>query len=198
MKKLLIATGNKHKVVEIKEKIIGLDIEILTLNDFPPCEEPIEDAPDFEGNAKIKALYYAKKFGVCTLADDSGLVVDALDGRPGIHSARYAPTNDERISKLLNEMQNVPQSDRSAKFVCVMVLANPNENCLTKVGECKGKITNEAKGTNGFGYDPVFQPEGRDDTLAEISLEEKNKISHRGNALLKIIEALKKEEFKLI
>lgn len=195
MKQLLIATNNFNKVKEISEKMQNLEISLLTINDFPECAPPVEDGETFEENAKKKAIHYANKIGVPTLADDSGLMVDALDGRPGVYSSRYANTNKERIEKLLGELKNVPEEKRGAKFVCAMVLADQYGNYDVKIGECLGEITFEPRGTQGFGYDPIFLPFGKTQTMAELSLEEKNKISHRGKALEKIIDVLRKREF---
>lgn len=194
--RILLATNNRHKVTEIRDRLQGVDIEVLTPKDFPPCDPPVEDGDTFEENAKKKAGYYAEKFDLITLADDSGLVVEALGGRPGIYSSRYAKTNRQRIAKLLGELNDVAEENRRAKFVCVMVLAQPSEGFIARVGECHGVIVAQPRGEHGFGYDPVFRPDGEARTMAEMSLSEKNAISHRGRALEKMIEVLRKKRGK--
>lgn len=189
---IVLATSNPHKVEEInaitKDFANGLNYEfILPPNGF----DPIENAQTFEGNALLKAKEANKLTNMPSLADDSGLCVDALDGEPGIHSARYADSPQARIDKLLDALKDVPLEHRNAKFVCAMVLLDKNgEVLLSDRGECFGKIGFESKGTNGFGYDPIFIVEGTDLTMAELSEDEKNKISHRGLALQKVTNFL--------
>lgn len=188
MQKIVLATSNPHKVEEINEITKGEGIEFI----LPPGGfNPIEDGNTFEENALIKAVAANKMTNMPALADDSGLCVDALDGAPGLHSARYAGTQQEKIQKLLFELKNVPLKKRTAKFVCAMVLVDEKGKVLYSVrGECKGKIGFEQKGKNGFGYDPVFIVNGGDLTMAELSEKEKNKLSHRGLAIQKITKLI--------
>lgn len=181
---LVLATTNKGKLAEMREILKGFEIEILSLADFGPIPEIVEDGETFDDNAYKKAHQTAKILGIPAIADDSGLVVEALDGRPGVHSARYAGPegNDaDNIKKLLEEMKDI--DDRQAAFECVISIAVPAGPALTYEGRCEGEIAREPDGDSGFGYDPVFfSPEyGR--TFARCSMEEKNRVSHRGRAL---------------
>lgn len=184
--KIVLATSNKHKVQEINDMISGTGIEfILPSGDF----DPVEDGETFEDNSLIKAKEAWKVSKTWTLADDSGLCINALDGRPGIHSARYAETPAKRIDRVLGEMKGI--ENREAQFVCAMTLINPQgEVELACRGVCDGSISEAPRGENGFGYDPIFLIKGTNITMAELSEEEKNKISHRSNALRKVIEHL--------
>ena len=187
MKKIVFATSNPHKLEELQAICKDrCDVEFV----LPPAGfDPVENGETFEENSLIKAQEAARISGLPALADDSGLCVDALDGAPGIHSARYAPTAQERIDKLLKAMEGV--KDRKAKFVCAMTLVNAQGDVLCKkIGECHGKIAFTQSGTHGFGYDPVFVVDGTNYTMAELSEEEKNKISHRALALEQIINFL--------
>jgi XTP/dITP diphosphohydrolase len=185
MYKIVLATSNPHKVEEINAITKDLGVEFV----LPPEGfNPIENGETFEENALIKAKEANKLTSMPALADDSGLCVDALNGRPGIYSCRYADTPKARIDKLLDELKNVDFEKRDAKFVCAMVLLDENGEILfSDSGECFGKIGFESKGKNGFGYDPVFLTEGGNFTMAELSENEKNKISHRALALQKLI-----------
>lgn len=185
MSKIVLATSNPHKVEEINAITRGLGIEFV----LPPEGfNPLEDGKTFEENALVKAKEANKLTNMSTLADDSGLCVESLGGGPGIYSCRYADTPKARIDKLLDELEDVPFEKRVAKFVCAMVLLDKNGEILfSDRGECFGKIGFESKGANGFGYDPIFIVNGRDFTMAELSEEEKNKISHRAIALNKVI-----------
>lgn len=186
MLKIVLATSNPHKVEEINAITKDLGIEFI----LPPDGfDPIEDAETFEKNALLKAKEANKITNMITLADDSGLCVEALNGGPGIHSARYADTAQERIEKLLVALKHIPFENRGAKFVCAMVLLDKNGEVLfSDRGECYGKIGFEAKGKNGFGYDPIFLVNGENLTMAELPEDEKNKISHRALALQKVIK----------
>lgn len=188
--KIVFATGNAHKLKEIQEIAKDTGIEfILPGNGF----NPIENGETFEENSLIKAKEAARVSGKISLADDSGLCVDALKGAPGIHSARYAETPQARIDKLLNAIKG--KTLRNAKFVCAMTLVDENGNILFQTrGECLGKIAEKQSGINGFGYDPIFLTKDTDYklTMAEMSEEEKNQISHRGRALRKVLEYLQK------
>lgn len=181
---IVLATGNKNKLREIRELLKGSPVEIKSIAEFGPLPPVVEDRETFEENAYKKAHHYARVLGLPCLADDSGLVVEALDGRPGVLSARYAgenATDMEKCDKLLAEMTG--KKNRKARFECVLSLATPGGPALTWEGSCEGEITTERHGQSGFGYDPVFfyPPLGK--TFAEIPMEEKNKVSHRGKAL---------------
>jgi XTP/dITP diphosphohydrolase len=189
---IALGTGNEHKVFEINEIVKGVNKNIVFV--LPKGEfNPVEDGSTFEENSLIKAREGARLSGMLTLADDSGLCIDALDGAPGLYSARYAGTQDEKIARLLKELDG--KEDRKAKFVCCMTLVDKDGNVVhTTRGECLGHIIKERKGTNGFGYDPVFMPDGFDITLAEMSEDGKNAISHRGRALVKMLDFIKDME----
>ena len=182
--KIVFATGNAHKLQEINEIAQGTDIEFV----LPPQGfEPVENGETFEENSLIKAREAARLSGMISLADDSGLCVEALNGAPGIHSARYADTPQARIDKLLKNLTTF--GNRKAKFVCAMTLVDEFGNILNKeIGECHGEIAKSQSGVNGFGYDPIFLVDGYDNTtMADMSEEMKNSISHRGIALKKMI-----------
>jgi XTP/dITP diphosphohydrolase len=203
---IVIASKNKKKIEEIKrifEKECRQDqsrgaelfhIKIFTLNDFPECPDIIEDGETFEENAIKKALSVAKYTDMTALADDSGLEVYALNRAPGVHSARYAgeDTDDKRnIEKLLYEMYSYAGDKRKARFVCSVVLVLPDGKTNTFHGYIEGRIGTESKGCGGFGYDPVFYPEGYTKTFSEMDEDEKDAISHRGMALNKAYQFLK-------
>ena len=184
--KIVLATSNKHKVQEINDMVAGSGIEFI----LPPEGfDPIEDGDTFEENSKIKALEAWKISKTWTLADDSGLCIKALGGKPGIHSARYAETPAKRIERVLREMGGI--SDREAEFVCAMTLVNPDGKVeFACRGVCEGSIGEKPSGHNGFGYDPIFLIKGTNTTMAELSEEDKNKISHRSRALKQIFSKL--------
>ena len=191
---ILLATTNPGKLREVKAVLAGLPVRLVGLADFPDMPEPVEDAPTFEGNARIKALYYADQTGVCALADDSGLEVDALDGAPGVHSARYAGVgagNAANNAKLIEALQSTPQERRTARFRCVVVLARAKEVLAVGRGAIEGVIIDEPRGANGFGYDPHFFVPSLGRTTAELPPEHKNRISHRGRALADILPHLR-------
>ncbi len=184
---LVLATKNQGKLREFKELLKDFPVEIRSLADFGPIPEVVEDGATFDDNAYKKAAFTAKCLGIPAIADDSGLVVEALDGAPGVYSARYAgekASDDDNIDKLLKEMESVDH--RRAAFQCVISLAVPSGPALTYEGRCEGEILRERKGEGGFGYDPVFYYPPLDGTFAEIPLAEKNKISHRGKALAEL------------
>ena len=185
--KIVFATGNLHKLQEINDISKDSGIEFI----LPPEGfNPIENGTTFEQNSYIKAKEAARLSGQISLADDSGLCVEALSGDPGIHSARYAPTAQKRIDKLLSNL--VHTDNRKAKFVCAMTLVDENGNILTQeIGECFGKIAYKQSGFNGFGYDPVFVVDGYGITMAEMSEDLKNSVSHRYAALTKILNFIK-------
>ena len=197
MHKIIFATGNGHKLEELREitRIYIGQADLIEFSLPEPPFEPIENGATFEENSLIKAQAVKPKSGYFILADDSGLCVEALGGRPGLYSARYAPTQDEKIQKLLAEMKN--HQNRRAKFVCAMTLLNDKGEILFKtIGECNGEIARTRAGTNGFGFDPVFIPdEGQSSTeaktLAQMPSGLKNQISHRAKALKNIIDFIK-------
>ena len=189
MRTLLIATRNRGKLQEIKEVLEDLPFNIVDLSQYPSIETVEESGDTFADNASLKASGYARRAAVLTLADDSGLMVDALDGAPGVHSARYAgegASDGERTEKLLRALAEVPPSQRGARFVSVIAIAQ-NEGKIVNMsfGECKGAIAREPRGYGGFGYDPIFIPEGFTLTFAQLEAAEKNRISHRARALSK-------------
>ncbi len=182
--KLLIATRNAHKLTEIRQIFALPGLEIVSAFDFPDVPDVVEDGETLEANAIKKAVTLALATGLWSMADDTGLEVDALDGAPGVYSARYAGENVDYAAnnrKLLAELDGV--TDRTAQFRCVMALSEPNGRAQYVEGICSGRIAHKCSGTNGFGYDPLFVPDGFDRTFAELSSEEKNRISHRGRAL---------------
>ena len=184
---LVIATRNKGKKQEIKELLKDFPVEIKNLDDFGPIPHLEEDGDTFDENAYKKASFAARILGLPALADDSGLIVEALDGAPGIHSARYAgenATDEQRYLKLLDDMAG--KSNRKAAFGCVISIAVPAGPALTYEGRCEGLIATEPAGSNGFGYDPVFFYTPLNKTFAQINREEKNRISHRGKALAEL------------
>ena len=226
MPSVLIATGNRHKVGEIRA-ILGTRFEYFTLADFPGAPKPVEDAPDFAGNASKKAVTLAEWIGQrmpgkvdFVLADDSGLEVDALNGAPGVHSARFAALDSgaagnssdaENNAKLLRLLAPVPPEERTARFRCVIAWTSAPEParesaspacsaCEAELGLqlfdgiCAGRILHAARGARGFGYDPLFVPDGFDETFAELGERRKNEISHRSAALRKLQVSLAKSE----
>lgn len=195
--KLVLATKNKNKVIEIQNKfsnITGLELIPLSIYEQPPEVE--EDGATFEENALKKGRKISDYTKLSVLSDDSGLVVDALNGRPGIYSARYIgknATDYDRNCQILKEMEGF-KNNREARFICAIAIVFPDGKSYTTHGECKGTIGNSIKGANGFGYDPIFHLPDFGKTMAELTLEEKNKISHRAKALEKARELL----FKLL
>ena len=182
--KIVLGSSNPHKVKEINE-ITGINnVEFI----LPPEGfDPDETGTTFAENSLIKAKEAWKLSHDWSLADDSGLCIDALGGKPGIYSARYAETAPKRIERVLKELEGV--NERKAHFVCHMTLINPKgEVALSCEGICRGKIIKEARGANGFGYDPIFMPDGYDKTIAELPEDEKNRISHRSKALAQVLE----------
>jgi len=186
MKELIFASHNKGKIVEIKALLAPFSVKVLSSDDInlPDIDET---GTTFYENAKLKAEGIAKYTKKPCLADDSGLCVDVLGGRPGVYSARYAPSRDfkKAMEMLLQEMKQSGQTSRAAHFECVLVLAYPNGKCVSFEGRVDGVIAQEIKGESGFGFDPVFVPNGFDETFAELGAHIKNKISHRARALEK-------------
>ena len=184
---LLIATSNSGKLRELRSLLIDSPVELISLADFPEIQSVEETGSTFAENASLKASGYAFQARVLTLADDSGLSVDELKGRPGVHSARYVHAEasyPERIAALLGELTSVAAQDRTARFVCAMAVASPTGEILFATEKsCEGYIAAAPRGTGGFGYDPIFVPVGFKQTLAELPAEIKNQISHRALAL---------------
>ena len=197
--KVLLGTGNKHKIEEMTRIIethlenSNFEIEILSLNDFDKIEEPVEDGNTFLENATIKAKYYYEHFKIPTLTDDSGIVVDALNGLPGIYSARYASSNGgnatsaDNRKKLLNDLIGIV--DRKARFECAMVLYN-DEKVISTIGKFEGSVLEEEVGQNGFGYDTLFFSDDFNMPAGLLSAEQKDLVSHRGKALRELLNQL--------
>ena len=183
MLEILIATNNLGKVKEIKDILDSPEIKILTIKDFPPLPKIEEDGKTYQENAFKKARKISEYTGKICLADDSGLEIDYLKGKPGIYSSRWGNSDEERINKVLKLLENVPKNKRNAKFVCAVVLVFPNGKIYMVKEECKGSITFNPKGEHGFGYDPIFLVPEYDKTFAELGDKIKNQISHRGKAM---------------
>lgn len=193
MRSLVVATRNRGKLKEIQAFLDGLVADICCAADFENFPDTVEDGATFELNALKKARAATRFTGLPALADDSGLVVDALDGRPGVYSARFAGDGADDAAnnrKLLEELEGVPSDLRLCAFVCSMAYVTPEGCEQTFTGRIGGRILAEARGNGGFGYDPLFLVEGFERTMAELSLEEKNRISHRGQALRQFREYL--------
>ncbi len=192
---LLIATHNRGKLREFAEIFSGMPFELITLDDAGITHDVEETGETFEENARLKAVTYAAQSGLLALADDSGLQVDALGGEPGVYSKRYAgegKSDAERNAYLLEKISGVPREKRTARFRCVIVIANPQGETWTSEGTCEGEIAYAPRGTNGFGYDPIFVVREANLHMAELSSEEKNRVSHRGRAAVGAREHLER------
>ena len=190
---LLIATRNKGKMRELRQLLGGVPYEIVSLDDLGIADEIEETGATFEENAALKAEGYSRLSGLLTLADDSGLEVDALDGAPGVRSARYAgaeASDADRVSLLLTNLANTRADDRSARFRCVIAIAAPGARTRFYAGVCEGRIAPAPRGDNGFGYDPIFAFPNLGMTMAELPTERKNAVSHRARAAKKAAAAL--------
>ncbi len=190
-KTLFLASGNPHKIEELQQVLQPLGIDLKSTLDISDAEEVEEDQPDLKGNALKKAWFWNRKTGLPSVADDTGLEVDALNGRPGVYSARYAGENatyKNNVDKLLREMEG--KDNRSARFRTVIAFVTDQDEHFFE-GVCHGKIISHRKGNKGFGYDPVFVPDGYDQTFAELESSEKNKISHRGKAVQQFLTFIK-------
>jgi XTP/dITP diphosphohydrolase len=188
MQKLLIATNNQGKVREFRELLKGLPYSLVTLGELGMKLDVEESGTTYRENARIKAAAFAKASGLLTLADDSGLEVDALNGEPGIRSSRYAGEgagDGQRVDFLLNKLKNVPEKQRTGRFRCVIALARPDGQVSYCEGSCEGLITFVPRGEAGFGYDPIFYFSGLKQTMAELSSDVKNRVSHRARAAAK-------------
>jgi len=192
MKQVVIATKNKGKAKDFEALFQPLGFEVVTMFDVAPDMEIEETGTTFEENAVLKAETLAKALNMIVIADDSGLAVDALDGAPGVYSARYAGDHDDEanIVKVLENLAGVPEEKRTARFMCALAIAGPEMDTTTVFGTCEGVILQEKRGTNGFGYDPIFFIPELGRAMAELTPEEKGAISHRGNAIRKLAEAL--------
>jgi len=190
MLEILIATNNLGKVKEIKDILDSPEIKILTMKDFPPLPKIEEDGKTYQENAFKKARKVSEYTGKICLADDSGLEIDYLKGKPGIYSSRWGNSDEERINKVLRLLENVPKNKRNAKFVCVVVLVFTDGKIYMVKEECKGSIIFNPKGQQGFGYDPIFLVPEYDKTFAELGDKIKNQISHRGKAMRRMINII--------
>jgi XTP/dITP diphosphohydrolase len=196
--KILIATTNPGKMAELST-LLDMDLVFKSLADFPNLEEVPEDGSTFAENARKKAIGYANQTGLWTIADDSGLMIDTLDGAPGVKSARFSGAKDKdrslidhkNIAKVLDLLKDVPAEKRTARFVCCLCLASPEKVLIETQGTLEGLISEKETGTNGFGYDPVFFVPHLNKTVAQLTPEEKNSISHRGYAIRKLKPLLK-------
>jgi XTP/dITP diphosphohydrolase len=196
-REIILATRNPGKILEMMQTLSGLGLLVRTFKDFETWPDLEETGETFEENARIKAAGLAGWAGMAALADDSGLEVDALGGRPGVRSSRYAGEEgnaEANMRLLLREMEGIPDEKRKARFVCVLVLTRPGGRSLEIRETCEGRIARGRRGQGGFGYDPVFVPQGMDRTMAELSLEEKNAVSHRGKAMRRLRRLLEKGE----
>ena len=188
MKQVVIATKNKGKAKDFEALFQPFGYEVVTMFEVAPDLEIEETGTTFEENAILKAETLAKMLGKIVIADDSGLAIDALNGVPGVYSARYAGDHDDEanMQKVLANMKDVPEADRTARFCCALAIAGPNMTTKTVFGTCEGLIAQEKKGTSGFGYDPLFYVPALEKHMAELSADEKGAISHRGNAIRKL------------
>ncbi len=191
---LVLASGNKGKLAEFQRLLDGLDVQIHSMKDYPEIGEIVEDGSTFAENALIKARTVCKATGKPAMADDSGLAVDALNGAPGIYSARFAGeqrSDADNNAKVLRLMETVADADRTARFFCVIAIVLPDGREYTVEGTCEGTILHALRGEGGFGYDPLFYVESMNKTFAELTMEEKNRISHRGYANRKAVEIIR-------
>jgi XTP/dITP diphosphohydrolase len=183
--RLLIATTNTGKLREIRSLLASAPAELVTLGDLPPIEEPEETGQTFEDNARLKALYYSARSGMTTVAEDSGLVIDGLDGEPGVRSARFLRPDasyPERFAAIFQQLAGPPEKNRAARFVCALAVARDAAIIYEARGTIEGEIAREARGSGGFGYDPIFSYPPFGSTLAEVSEEAKRAVAHRGQA----------------
>ena len=187
--KLLLATTSRGKIREQRASLAGLDIELVTLESWPGLGPPVEPGPSFVDNAIVKALYYHRATGLVAVGEDSGLVIDALGGEPGIRSARWLGDEtpyDIKNANVLEKLRDVAEDERSARYVSAVALADDDEIAFTAEGVCEGRIAFESRGDAGFGYDPIFFYPPFEATMAELSAEQKNRVSHRGQAMAKL------------
>ncbi len=192
--KVVLASQNSHKLAELREILTQYGLEIILESDLGLRIEVEETGSTFEENSMLKAQAVMRATHLPTIADDSGLQVDALDGAPGIYSARYGGEGLSGLDYLLKQMEGIPLEKRTARFVCVITLLRPDGTSIVARGTCEGRITTERRGEGGFGYDPVFYVPGEGCTYAQMPKSRKNRISHRANALRAFVAQLKKEE----
>jgi len=200
IKRLLVATRNAGKLRELSAALTPLDIEVVGLETLEDTTDVEETGATFEDNARLKAEEYSRRTNLPVLADDSGLEVDALDRAPGVHSARYGGpglTDEDRNQKLLQALQNVPTDQRSARFRCTLAVARAGETLATFEGTIEGRILEAPRGKNGFGYDPLFFHPPSGCTTAELTLADKQRVSHRGQAIAAFLQALKQGDSRL-
>ena len=196
MAKVIIATNNKGKVKDFQSLFTPMGVEVTSLHDFPGIEEIEETGTTFEENAILKAEHLAKELKIPVIADDSGLMVDALEGRPGVYSARYAglhKNDEDNLQKVLKELEGISTEKRTARFYCALALAIPGKETITVHGTVEGLIATDKQGTNGFGYDPIFFLPELNRTMAQLTAEEKGSLSHRGNAIKELMKVIKAE-----
>jgi len=192
-RRLLVGTNNTGKAREISALVQALDVAVVLPRDLGITATPPEHGPTFQANALLKGRFFSEAAGLPCLADDSGLEVDALAGRPGVFSSRYAPTDAERIARLLDEMRHAPRNERTARFVCAAALVDVSAGTeVVETGQCEGAIAEAPRGGKGFGYDPVFYLPDMGRTMAEITFEEKNARSHRGKALAALLPHIRR------
>ena len=193
MKEIMIATKNAGKVKEFEHIFSQFNVKVKSLLDFSNAIDVVEDGKTFEENALKKAREISQQYQLMVLADDSGLEIDALNGRPGVYSARYAGNQRDdlaNLNKVLSEMKDVEESKRTARFVCALAIVTPDGDEFVVRGECEGKISFEAQGKEGFGYDPIFYIPRLNKTMAQIPKSQKNVLSHRANAFVKLEKIL--------
>ena len=198
---LVLATHNRHKATELIQLLGGLGITIRTLDEFPEAPEVVEDGNTCEANAVKKACAIAEYTGLPAVADDTGLEVDALGGRPGVYAARYAgegATYEDNCRKLLGELRGVPREQRTARFLTVAAIALPSDGIRVARGTLDGIIAEEASGSSGFGYDPVFLIPDLGKTLAQLSADQKNRISHRAKAFTQVKDLLREMDLRML
>ena len=194
MRRLLIATTNPHKLREIRALLADAPVEVVGLQDFPPVEEPDETGATFQENARLKALYYAEAHGVETAADDSGLVVDALAGEPGVRSARFVrpdATYGERFAEIYRRLAADREAPGTARFICAVAVACRGEVIFETTGIVEGEISEEPRGAAGFGYDPIFYYPPYARTFGQVTEEEKLRVAHRGHAFRRLADWLR-------
>jgi XTP/dITP diphosphohydrolase len=187
--RLLVATTNTGKLREIRSLLAGIPVELVTLRDLPPIEEPEETGLTFQENARLKALYYFAQAGITTVAEDSGLVIDGLEGEPGVRSARFLRPDasyPERFAEIFQRLAGPPEKNRAARFVCTLAVARAGRIIYEAQGTVEGEIAREARGSAGFGYDPIFFYPPYGSTLADVSEEAKLAVAHRGQAFRKL------------
>ena len=191
--RLLLATTNLGKLGEIRELLAGLPVDVRALADYPPIDPPDETGHTFVENARQKALFYAPRTGILTVAEDSGLEIEPLGGAPGVHSARFGGADSsypEKFALIYEKLRLVPDAERTARFVCALAVADAGRIVFEARGTVEGRIAPEPRGAGGFGYDPIFVPVGWDITMAELTDEQKDRISHRGRAFRALLEIL--------